>query len=138
MDCPRCRKPLHSQRSGETEIDTCAECGGLFLDRGELNRIAPTGGDLEYSTLHGETFHHADCFPPADCPRCDGTTMVPVEFIVHTKIILDHCRSCEGFWLDGRELERIRDEVRELDEESEGVEAPPMTWFARFLWSLPR
>jgi len=64
--------------------------------------------------------------------------MHKVEFLVHTGIILDHCGSCGGFWLDGKELERINAFVHELNETSEDLGSPAMQWFAQFLFSLPR
>jgi uncharacterized protein len=37
--CPKCRAPMTTiERSGVT-IERCAECGGVFLDRGELERL---------------------------------------------------------------------------------------------------
>lgn len=39
MNCPACRADLHlSERQG-IEIDYCPACGGLWLDRGELEKI---------------------------------------------------------------------------------------------------
>jgi Zn-finger nucleic acid-binding protein len=37
--CPRCMKPLGTFHAGEVEVDSCASCGGLYLDRGELERL---------------------------------------------------------------------------------------------------
>jgi Zn-finger nucleic acid-binding protein len=114
----------------------------MFLDHGELNRIAePTSGDLEYSTVHMESFEHSDAFEVTSCPRCRDVEMSKVEFNIHTGIILDYCEDCRGFWLDGTELGRINEEVRELNEgdgESGAEPAPGMLWFAQFIWSLPR
>jgi len=37
--CPKCQAPMKPiERSGVT-IDRCTECGGVFLDRGELERL---------------------------------------------------------------------------------------------------
>ena len=39
MYCPRCQSSLNiSQRQG-VEIDTCPACRGVWLDRGELDKI---------------------------------------------------------------------------------------------------
>jgi len=39
MLCPRCNGPLTlSQRQG-VEIDACPQCRGVWLDRGELDKI---------------------------------------------------------------------------------------------------
>jgi len=111
----------------------------MFLHRGELNKIAePTQGDLEFSTLHGESFRHEDAFGPIPCPDCGAGPMDKVEFIIHTGVVLDHCPACGGFWLDGREYARINEEVRALADEAEPGPDAKMAWFARFIWSLPR
>jgi Zn-finger nucleic acid-binding protein len=111
----------------------------LFLDEGQLNRVAePTDGDLEFSTVDLDSFDHPDAYGRADCPRCRGAVMMKVEFVIFTNIILDYCGRCRGFWLDGKELERINGEVRTLNAASRGAPVPPMIWFAYFIWSLPR
>jgi Zn-finger nucleic acid-binding protein len=39
MTCPKCHGEMrHYERSGVT-LDQCADCRGIFLDRGELERI---------------------------------------------------------------------------------------------------
>lgn len=39
LTCPKCRGDMRSyERSGVT-IDQCTECRGIFLDRGELERL---------------------------------------------------------------------------------------------------
>ena len=121
------------------DILACPQCKGMFLDHGELNKIAePTDGDLEFSTVDLDSFQHSDDFGRAECPRCSGAVMKKVEFVIYTNLILDYCDRCRGFWLDGRELERINGEVRKLNAASRDAPIPPMMWFAYFIWSLPR
>jgi Zn-finger nucleic acid-binding protein len=139
MICPRCAVPTEAIEHHGVRIPSCSRCGGLYLHHGELNKIAaPTQGDLEFSTLHGESFQHEDRFPPIQCPDCGKATMKKVEFNIHTGIVLDYCPLCRGFWLDGTELQRIDEEVRELDQASGPGPDTGMLWFARFIWSLPR
>jgi uncharacterized protein len=39
MTCPKCHGPMRQyERSGVT-VDQCTECRGIFLDRGELEKI---------------------------------------------------------------------------------------------------
>ena len=39
MTCPKCMAEMrHYERSGVT-VDQCLECRGIFLDRGELERL---------------------------------------------------------------------------------------------------
>jgi Zn-finger nucleic acid-binding protein len=40
MTCPRCRtEPLVERERREICVDMCGECGGVWLDRGELQRM---------------------------------------------------------------------------------------------------
>ena len=44
MPCPVCKVPLvMSERQG-VEIDYCPQCRGVWLDRGELDKIIERGG----------------------------------------------------------------------------------------------
>ena len=44
MKCPKCNQPLvMSERQG-VEIDYCPECRGVWLDRGELDKILERSG----------------------------------------------------------------------------------------------
>lgn len=44
MNCPKCSIPLSmSDRSG-VEIDFCPQCRGVWLDRGELDKIIERSG----------------------------------------------------------------------------------------------
>ena len=40
MQCPRCHEQLEPRHRGGVEIDVCPRCGGVWLDRGELDRLA--------------------------------------------------------------------------------------------------
>jgi 2-aminomuconate deaminase len=137
--CPRCHSTTASRQYGDVTVHQCTTCRGIFLHKGELNKVAePTSGDLEFSTLDLDTFDHEDSYGPIECPECDDVIMKKVEFNIHTNIILDWCKRCGGFWLEKGELDRINEEVRKLNDASGGDSGPAMLWFARFIWSLPR
>jgi Zn-finger nucleic acid-binding protein len=137
MQCPRDASPLESRRFDEIAVEMCSACGGMFVEGGELNRLSgPTAGDLEFSTLDADSGRHPDEHGSALCPR-DAVPMEKVEFNIETGIILDHCTACGGFWLDGRELARVREEVKGLNEAARQVPDPPLVRFAQFIWNLP-
>jgi uncharacterized protein with PIN domain len=46
MDCPRCTGKLHEDIYDEVHINRCDNCGGIWLDAGELEQII----DQENST----------------------------------------------------------------------------------------
>jgi len=137
MNCPRDGAELQTMSFGDVSAATCPTCRGMYLQHGELNRLVePTAGDVEYSSVDGDTLEHPDEYGPIRCPH-DGTTMSKVDFNVDTTIILDYCPTCEGFWVDDGELDAIRAEVKRLNEADAEV---PDSWIVRLskiVWQLP-
>ncbi len=39
MNCPRCEMTLNISQRQSVEIDVCPQCRGVWLDRGELDKI---------------------------------------------------------------------------------------------------
>jgi Zn-finger nucleic acid-binding protein len=39
MTCPKCHGELRQYERGGVTVDQCSECRGIFLDRGELDRL---------------------------------------------------------------------------------------------------
>lgn len=39
MKCPKCGMQLEEISFGDVQIDECFNCGGMFLDKGELEKI---------------------------------------------------------------------------------------------------
>src|SRR3954464_9708943 len=37
--CPRCGGDLSEQHSEQVKIDECSDCGGIWLDKGELEQL---------------------------------------------------------------------------------------------------
>ena len=137
MNCPRDDTTLETKSIGETPVGICPVCSGMYLAQGQLNAIIhPEHGDIEFSTVDGDTFQHDDDHGAFACPK-DGTTMRKVDFNVDTSIILDYCTTCHGFWIDGEELARIQDEVKRLDEAGDEVADPLLVRISQFLWNLP-
>jgi uncharacterized protein len=40
LTCPKCQSEMHSYERNQVVVDQCSGCGGLFLDRGELERLS--------------------------------------------------------------------------------------------------
>lgn len=45
MPCPVCRVPLSMSERQGVEIDYCQQCRGVWLDRGELDKIVERSAD---------------------------------------------------------------------------------------------
>lgn len=39
LSCPKCGGPMRTYERNEVTVDQCTECRGVFLDRGELERL---------------------------------------------------------------------------------------------------
>jgi Zn-finger nucleic acid-binding protein len=106
MKCLNCGAEMMNHfvetKKQKISYDICEKCGSLWLDKGELDKLAfQVDGSIEYCSR--------DQIPGKGqnvkaCPRCDGVTLENVAFVGNSDIPLDRCPNCEGFWLDGGEL----------------------------------
>ncbi|MBC7814343.1 MAG: zf-TFIIB domain-containing protein [Burkholderiales bacterium] len=65
MNCPVCKVPLQMSDRQGIEIDYCPQCRGVWLDRGELDKI------IERSAAY-ETRTTLNVPSASDVPRGDG------------------------------------------------------------------
>jgi uncharacterized protein len=45
LKCPKCLAPMRAIERSGIVVDRCTECGGIFLDRGELERLMRAEGE---------------------------------------------------------------------------------------------
>ncbi|MCK4901877.1 MAG: zf-TFIIB domain-containing protein [Thermoplasmatales archaeon] len=81
-------------------IDICPKCNGIWLDKGELNKILKDRQLSDYLTKHIGTKSRS----PMVCPRC-GNTM---DIEKAEDLEVDVCLLCGGVWLDEGELEDLK------------------------------
>jgi Zn-finger nucleic acid-binding protein len=101
MQCPNCKTDkLSGMEINNVNIDICRKCKGMWLDKGELEKIIFTkAGNFEM---------------PSDakqkeriCPRCE---QLMFEFYYpQTSCLIDMCKKCRGIWLDYKELREIKE-----------------------------
>jgi len=56
LNCPKCGGPMRSYERNGVTVDQCTECRGIFLDRGELERLVDAENshyEREYSGRSG-------------------------------------------------------------------------------------
>lgn len=106
--CPRCRIPLELKRKDDIEIDVCPSCSGLWLDRGEFDVMTAESTVYREEKLTKEYSRPVlpDRIEYIPCVRC-GKLMVMKNFARISGVIIDECGR-HGIWLDGGELEKIR------------------------------
>ncbi|MGH2761343.1 MAG: zf-TFIIB domain-containing protein [Thermoleophilaceae bacterium] len=44
--CPKCQSPMRSYERSDVTVDQCTGCRGVFLDRGELERLVDAEGSF--------------------------------------------------------------------------------------------
>ena len=116
MTCLNCgTEMMNNQVSTKNDLvsyDMCEKCGSLWLDKGELDKMAfHVEGSIEYCSQDPveEPEKHI-----RKCPRCDNANLYRVRFLNSTDIIPHHCKECGGFWLDGGELDLIDKELAKI------------------------
>jgi Zn-finger nucleic acid-binding protein len=115
LSCPRDHGGLTPQLfESIVQVDHCASCGGVFLDKGELEKIEdatakeyadqvkdPDGGAAEACEMARQLERKE-----ANCPKCDGE-MEKQEYGFCSNVLIDTCPKCGGIWLDHGELKEI-------------------------------
>ena len=118
MKCPQCNeKELTKDNINGIMIDYCSECGGLWLDKGELNNIIHQhDGDVEFCTEEHIENSTKTTLP---CPNCQNEKLIEVNFIEYSNIRISFCQVCNGIWLKKGDLENINKEIDNLQDEAD-------------------
>jgi len=121
MNCPNCNTTMEKVADPDVTTDECPNCGGMFLNKGELNVLATAlAGDIEYCSIDHD--RHKDRFPTRACPRCQDQQMGKVNLLAFSSIIFDVCPRCEGFFLDKGEVEAANIDLLALSSAESGDE----------------
>ena len=60
MNCPKCSVLLQMSERQGIEIDYCPQCRGVWLDRGELDKIIERSATEIPQRAHQERYDHHD------------------------------------------------------------------------------
>jgi Zn-finger nucleic acid-binding protein len=116
MNCLNCGVEMNTvkvaTKKNAISYESCPKCGSLWLDEGELDKMAFTvEGSIEYCEAAKEPEPEAQ---PKKCPRCDDSKLDKVKFLESDEIFLHRCANCGGFWLDGNQLNLIDQELARI------------------------
>ncbi len=104
IECPRCYVPLKRKEvdvfGPNVFIDLCPKCHGLWLDRGELEKLVKDKKLSDYLTKDLGTQSKSKLV----CPRCGG--LMDIESADEVEV--DVCLTCHGVWLDRGELDELK------------------------------
>ncbi len=120
MNCPKCIGKLQKKdievnetsadgRSVNTynlEIDQCFSCGGVWFDKGELEKYTKERLTIVDSPSVGKELDKELDLKEGNCPRCQ-IALKKKPYKKDSSITLDICEKCGGVWLDSTEIDRI-------------------------------
>lgn len=115
MKCPLDKSDLVSLNYEESVmVDACPICNGVWLDRGELEKIEETferdhSGELSRIPDYvGRAYEEARQKKRGEllCPVCQ-VRMEAAEYAYCSQIMIDRCPECGGVWLDRGEVDAI-------------------------------
>lgn len=116
MDCPVCNNAMITLELEGVEIDYCTDCGGIWLDAGELERLLGEPQKAK-QLLNAFTIESKSNERIRPCPICDKK-MQKIKVGSSTPVLLiDKCRRGDGLWFDRGELHDICDRA-ELDKDN--------------------
>jgi Zn-finger nucleic acid-binding protein len=105
MDCPVCKNAMITLELAEVEIDHCPDCGGIWLDAGELE------------LLHSFKIDPNCTERKRKCPICDKKMQKIIVGKTPPTLLIDKCTKGDGLWFDKGELSSIIDRAQ-LDKDN--------------------
>ena len=112
MDCPRCNVEMAELEGDDTTLRKCGECGGLWIDVADLNRVLLHNNLPGLESLGGKV--NVDALP-GQCPECH-VDLVTIEGGDRQQVLnYDTCESCGGIFLES-EFKDVTDPQAVFDE----------------------
>lgn len=121
-NCPICNGEFRAQTLDGVTVATCANCDGLWLSHGDLDRLTGLKIEEEFDSWMDEPTECRYCQTPlgfgANCVRCGkpptigcplghGTMNAALVDVHGREFEIDHCPSCRGVWIDGHEVKNL-------------------------------
>ena len=105
--CPHCEVPLIVTDLHGESVDRCAQCNGIFFDKGELASLIQLVKLFRELTLEEKDIPSIEIEADKkqiECPN-DTALMVPTDFAM---TVVDICPECGGVWLDAGEIATLK------------------------------
>ena len=116
MDCPACKNAMITLELEGVEIDYCTDCGGIWLDAGELELLL-NEPDKAKNLLDSFKIDSKGTEKKRKCPICDKKMQKIVVGSSKPTLLIDKCSRSDGLWFDKGELQDIFDRA-ELDKDN--------------------
>jgi len=116
MDCPVCSSAMVTLELADVEIDHCFDCGGIWLDAGELELLL---ADAEQAKrlIHSFKIDAQSTEKKRKCPICLKKMDKIIVTAAEKPLLIDRCGKGDGLWFDKGELKDILKTAR-FDEQN--------------------
>jgi uncharacterized protein len=130
MDCPHCHKELVIKDYQHTSIATCNDCGGVWIDPSQLERIIsqrePFLPEQIQSSLQKAHSGFTATVTRLSCPVC-SQLMGELNYDYSSGVIVNVCPQGHGIWFDKDELEQVQIFMDHWDTEENTEKAELLT-----------
>ena len=106
MDCPVCKNAMITLELAGVEIDHCTDCGGIWLDAGELKLLLDNPQQAE-QLLNSFKIDQDSTERRRKCPICDKKMQKIIVGQSRPILLIDKCTRGDGLWFDKGELQDI-------------------------------
>jgi uncharacterized protein len=110
MKCPACQNELYENLVAGIKVQTCqGECGGLWFDRFQFNKLKALKPGIGQSLLRIERAEGIKIYRGAEnaCPACKTTLLYRHFYSAEGDTEVNQCSKCSGFWIDLAGLARL-------------------------------
>lgn len=116
MDCPVCKNAMIVLELAEVEVDYCTDCGGIWLDAGELELLL--GSSQQAEQLLDSFKIDSNCTEKRrKCPICLKKMQKIVVGPSTPILLIDKCPKGDGLWFDKGELQDVLNRAK-LDKDN--------------------
>jgi len=116
VDCQVCKNAMIVLELAEVEVDYCTDCGGIWLDAGELELLL--GNSQQTKQLLDSFKIDSSCTEKRKkCPICLKKMQKIVVGPSTPPLLIDKCARGDGLWFDRGELQDILDRAK-LDKDN--------------------
>jgi Zn-finger nucleic acid-binding protein len=110
VKCPKCGGDLLPVVQDSIEVDRCNQCGGLWFDRLEADRLLKMKRSAQsVDTGDEKVGDRQNEIGKIECPRCHTPLIRMVDLEQH-HIWYESCTVCYGKWFDAGEFKDLQEE----------------------------
>jgi uncharacterized protein len=111
VKCPKCGGELVAVSQDGIEVDRCAQCGGMWFDRLEADRLLKEKGSAKAVDIgDAKVGEEKNEQGKIECPRCH-TLMIRMVDLEQHHIWYESCTVCYGKWFDAGEFQDLQQET---------------------------